>query len=133
MAKISVLIPTYNRPEFLRLAIVSVLNQTFQDFEIIVVDDASWTPGTQSVTEGFADKRIKYVRHPVNRGLSAARNSGIRAAVGRYIALLDDDDEWLEEKLARQFSVIESSPLRVGVVYTGCFYIDRLTGRTARE
>jgi len=76
MPTVSVIIPTYNRAEFLRLAITSVLNQTFQDFEIIVVDDAS-EDHTHEVMNNLNDKRIKYIRHEVNKRVSAARNTGI--------------------------------------------------------
>jgi glycosyltransferase involved in cell wall biosynthesis len=132
MGGVSVIIPTYNRAACLKLALASVLNQTYQSFEIIVVDDAS-TDGTPGVVRGLADARITYVRHEVNRGKvgagAAARNSGIARARGTYIAFLDDDDEWLPEKLARQVAVLEASPRSVGAVYTGFVKIDQATGQ----
>ena len=76
MPKVSVVIPTHNRHEFLRSAISSVLDQTFQDFEVIVVDDAS-KDETPAVVSRFSDIRVKYIRHRTNRGGSAARNTGI--------------------------------------------------------
>src|SRR5438067_2410739 len=76
MPTVSVIIPTYNRAEFLRLAITSVLNQTFQDSEIIVVDDAS-EDHTRKVVSSFSDKRIKYIRHEVNKRVAAAINTGV--------------------------------------------------------
>ena len=76
---VSVIIPTYNRAHLVGRAIRSVLNQTFQDFEIIVVDDGS-TDNTEEVVKGFNDPRIRYIRHEENRGGSAARNTGIRAS-----------------------------------------------------
>src|SRR5262245_58115192 len=132
MGGVSVIIPTYNRAACLTLALASVLNQTYQNFEIIVVDDAS-TDGTADVVGGLADARIAYVRHDVNRGKvgagAAARNTGIARARGSYIAFLDDDDEWLPEKLARQVAVLETSPRSVGAVYTGFVKIDQATGQ----
>jgi len=131
MAKVSVIIPTYNRADFLHVAITSVLNQTFQDFEIIVVDDAS-KDRTSEVVNSFHDKRIKYFRHETNRGGSAggsaARNTGIINSNCAYIAFLDDDDEWLPEKLGMQIEVLAASPPEVGVVYTGYTVVDRASG-----
>ena len=95
---VSVIVPTYNRPERLQVALNSVLAQTYQDFEIIVVND-----GTVDVNEVIAplnkNGRITTIRHDHNRGLAAARNTGIRAAKGIYIAYLDDDDTYLPDHL----------------------------------
>jgi len=122
--KVSVIIPTYNRAELLPRAIQSVLNQTFQDFEIIVVDDSS-TDNTEEVIKEFQeqDKRIKYIKHDKNKGGSAARNTGIKVAQGEYIAFQDSDDEWLPEKLEKQMKVLENASSKVGVVYTGFWKI----------
>ncbi len=128
MPKVSVIIPTHNRAEFLCSAIISVLNQTFQDFEIIVVDDASMD-NTHEVVSSFNDKRIKYMRHEINKGASAARNTGIKNSSSDYIAFLDDDDEWLAEKLEMQISLLEKTPPKVGVVYTGYVIVDRASGQ----
>ena len=98
---VSVVIPTYRRPHLVARAIHSVLRQTLQDFEIIVVDDAS-ADNTEEIVRGLGDARVRYVRHPRNRGLPASRNTGIEEARGRYIAFLDDDDEWLPDKTAIQ-------------------------------
>ena len=76
MPKVSVNIATYNRAEFLRSAILSVVNQTFQDFEIVVVDDAS-SDNTAEVISGFNDIRMKYIRHEINKGEAKARNTGV--------------------------------------------------------
>jgi len=115
---ISVVVPTYNRAHMLGRSIRSILAQTFQDFEIIVVDDGS-TDDTQKVVRSFGDRRIRYVQHDENKGEAAARNTGIRLAKGEYIASQDSDDEWLPEKLAKQVEVLDNSPPDVGVVYTG--------------
>jgi len=103
---VSVIIPTYNRAHLVGRAIRSVLNQTYQDFEIIVVDDGS-TDNTEEVVKSFNDPRIRYIRHEKNRGGSAARNTGIRVARGEYIAFLDSDDEWLPMHISRKLAVME--------------------------
>jgi glycosyltransferase involved in cell wall biosynthesis len=128
MPKVSVIIPTHNRAAFLRAAVRSVLNQTFQDLEIIVVDDASEdeTPG---VIRSFPDSRIRYIRHETNRGQGVTRNDGISRASGKYIALLDDDDEWLPDKLEKQVRLLDASPSNVGLIYTGFYRVDGWTKR----
>jgi glycosyltransferase involved in cell wall biosynthesis len=102
---VSVVIPTHNRATLLARAIRSVQQQTYQRLEIIVVDDAS-EDNTREVVEGFDDPRIRYICHDSNRGGSAARNTGICAATGRYIAFLDDDDKWEVEKTAEQLKAL---------------------------
>ena len=121
---VSVIIPTYNRAHLIGRAIKSVLNQTYQDFEIIVVDDGS-TDNTGEIIRGFKDKRVKYIKkYKENKGSSVARNIGIKVARGKYIALLDSDDEWLPEKLDKQIKVLQSESPEVGVVYSNLLYID---------
>jgi glycosyltransferase involved in cell wall biosynthesis len=121
---VSVVIPTYNRAHLLGKAIQSVLNQTYQDFEIIVVDDGS-TDNTEEVVKGFADVRIRYVRQRENMGQVVAITAGIKLARGEYIALQDDDTEWLPEKLGKQMRAFEQASPKLGVVYVGMF---RTTG-----
>lgn len=128
MYKVSVIIPTHNRAKFLDSAVTSVLNQTFQDFEIIIVDDAS-TDDTPQVVRQFKDERIKYIRHEANQGGSSTRNTGIANSSGEYIAFLDDDDEWLPKKLKLQVELMENSPPDVGGVYTGHTNIDSSSGK----
>jgi len=122
---VSVIIPTYNRAHLIGRAIQSVLNQTYQDFEIIIVDDGS-TDNTEEVIKEYQeqDKRIRYIRHEKNKGGSAARNTGIKLTRGEYIAFQDSDDEWLPEKLEKQMKVFENPPPKVGVVYTGFWRIE---------
>lgn len=115
---VSVVISTHNRAHLLPRAISSVLSQTYRDFELIIVDDAS-TDNTAEVVAGFHDERIKYIRHDANKGGPAARNTGIHAARGQYIALLDDDDEWLPVKLERQVAKMREADDRVGLIYSG--------------
>lgn len=129
MAKptVSVIIPTHNRAELLKRAINSVLRQTFEDFELIVVDDAS-SDNTPEVVESIKDGRIQYVRLEKNSGGPVARNTGIKGARGRFIALLDDDDEWLPNRLELQIEKFESLEKDVGVVYGGFYYVSQDTG-----
>ena len=128
MAKVSVIIPTYNRAEFLRLAVNSVINQTFQDFEIIIVDYAS-NDKTREVISQFDDNRIKYIGREKSGGPSEARNEGIINSHCEYIAFLDDDDEWLPEKLQRQIQILENSPQEIGGIYTGRINVDGVSGK----
>ncbi len=107
MPKVSVIIPTYNREKFVAKAIESVLNQTFNDIEVIVVDDGS-TDGTRWTLERYKDK-IHYV-YQENAGVSAARNTGIEAAKGEWLAFLDSDDEWTPEYLAKQIQRTGQAP-----------------------
>lgn len=115
---ISIIIPTYNRAHLIHRAINSVLNQTYQDFEIIIVDDGS-TDNTEEAVRSFNDSRIEYIRHEKNQGAAVARNTGIKAAKGEYIAFQDSDDEWFPQKLEKQMKVFETASPEVGVVYTG--------------
>src|SRR6185437_6540351 len=98
---ISVIIPLYNRREEIGRAIASALRQSRAPHEVVVVDDAS-RDGSADAVAALGDTRIRLLRHEQNRGAAAARNTGIEAATGEWIALLDSDDEWEPEKLARQ-------------------------------
>lgn len=117
--EVSVVIATYRRPQLLARAITSVLAQTMNDLEVIVVDDEP-SDKTQAVAASFSEERVRYLRHEHNRGLPAARNTGIRAARGRYIAFLDDDDQWISTKLERQLKLIEGHD----AVLTAAYSID---------
>jgi glycosyltransferase involved in cell wall biosynthesis len=117
--KASVIIPTHNRATLLPRAMNSVLSQTFTDFELIIVDDAS-QDNTERVVRSISDPRIRYLRHEIGRGGAAARNSGIREAKGKFIAFLDDDDEWLPAKLEKQIAVFcRQTNNDLGVVLCG--------------
>lgn len=105
---VSVIIPTHNRPQELSRAVKSVLDQTFQNIEIIVVDDASPVPAAETLEE-FRDERLKVIRHDVNKGVSETRNTGIKTARGEWIAFLDDDDEWRPQKLERQLAFMKNT------------------------
>lgn len=137
---ISVVIPTYNRKDYIERAIVSVLNQTRQASEILVVDDAS-TDGTDQVMaqiiSRFHQAGIQFLRSIENRGAQAVRNHGIRAACGEWIALLDSDDEWLPNHLETSLLLAETD--QVNVVYGNGFVKDGINkkllncGRSARK
>ncbi|MDX1975780.1 MAG: glycosyltransferase family 2 protein [Rickettsiales bacterium] len=108
--KVSVIIPTYNRANILSRALESVLNQTFTDYELIIVDDGSTDHTRNTLSHYEAEARITIIYHPKNRGAAAARNTGINSAKGTYIAFLDSDDEWLPTKLAKQVAALEVAP-----------------------
>jgi glycosyltransferase involved in cell wall biosynthesis len=104
---VSVIIPTYNRAALVAEALASVQAQTYRDFEIVVVDDGG-TDGSWEVLS--ACREVRVLRHPGRRGVSAARNSGIAAARGQWLAFLDSDDLWLPDKLAKQMAYLEARP-----------------------
>jgi len=118
MTTVSVILPTYNRASTIRRAVESVLRQTFEDFELIVVDDGS-TDNTAKYLRSIADPRLKVVVLEKNRGLGAARNAGIAEARSPYLAFQDSDDEWLVTFLERQLAVLESASPEFGACYCG--------------
>ena len=120
---ISVVIPTYNREKFLKQAIQTVRKQTYQNFEIIVVDDASKEDNKQ-IIDSFNDNRITYYRNKTRKGAPFSRNIGIKNAKGEFIAFLDDDDEWEKDKLKLQIKPF--TDLSVGLVV--CYSLDKRFG-----
>jgi len=122
--RVSCVIPVYNAEAFVAEAVTSVLEQTVRPQEIIVVDDGS-TDGTPDALAAFGSD-VHVIRQQ-NQGVSAARNVGVDAAEGEWIALLDADDWWLPEKLARQ-QALAADP-DVGLVYTGCWAQEQDSGR----
>jgi glycosyltransferase involved in cell wall biosynthesis len=127
MSLVTVIIPTWNRAEFLPRAIGSVLGQSYQDFELLVVDDGGDARSAE-IVRSFGDRRLVYLRHSRRRGGAAARNTGVARARGEYVAFLDDDDEWLPEKLARQVALMRRSAPLVGASYTGCLVVEARSG-----
>lgn len=127
---VSIVIPAYNQAEFLGEAIQSVLNQTYANFEVIVVDDAS-PDNTAEVARRYCDPRVTYIAHGKNLGLPAARNTGMLAASGHYIALLDSDDYFHPDKLAAHMNYLSGHP-EVGVTYNSRFDLD-YSARTIRR
>lgn len=116
---ISVVIPTHNRSDLLKRAVESVRKQSIEDIEIIIVSDGS-TDDTDIVVENLKieDSRINYISYKTPLGANTARNKGIEAASGVYVAFLDDDDEWAPKKLEKQLAVFQSDN-SIGLVYTG--------------
>lgn len=100
---VSVVIPTFNRIDLLPLAVSSVLDQTFADFELLVVDDGS-TDGTDSWLDAITDRRLRAIRLPHSGNVARVRNAGAAAATGRFLAFLDSDDLWLPRKLEAQMA-----------------------------
>jgi hypothetical protein len=107
--EVTVLLPNYNAGPFLRPAIESILAQSYQDFELLVIDDAS-TDGSQEAVATFRDPRVRFVRHEANRGLGATLNEGLRLARGALIARQDCDDLSDAERLARQTDAFRAEP-----------------------
>lgn len=121
MPKISIIIPAYNAELTIKCTIKSVQNQTYRDYELIIIDDGSTDQTTKIVGE-IADDRLKLFSYQ-NAGVSVARNRGIQQATGEYIAFLDADDLWTRDKLEKQVAILETNP-EVGVVYSQTYCID---------
>jgi glycosyltransferase involved in cell wall biosynthesis len=117
LATVTVIIPTFNRTKKLIRAIGSVFDQSYKDWAIIVVDDAS-TEDISAAVSGFDSQKIKLLRHERTKGANAARNTGWRAANSPFIAFLDSDDIWLPDKLSRQMNVFDVAGSDLGMVYS---------------
>jgi len=131
MPQISVIIPTYNRANLLRDAILNVLNQTYQNFELIILDDYS-LDDTEEIVKGFKDQRIVYLKHEKNRGIAASCNTGVKKAMGDYVFILNDDDlivPWTLEKLVKKTK--RSDLENLGGVYGWSWWIND-KGKTLR-
>jgi len=122
MPWVSIIIPTYNRRDFLREAIRSVLEQSFRDFELIVVDDGS-DDGTREMIQREFPGLLTYL-YQENQGVSRARNRGLKLAQGEFMAFLDSDDLWLPRKLERQMAFMQSHP-KAQICYTDEIWIRR--------
>lgn len=118
---VSVIMPVYNVERYVAQAIRSVLDQTFTQFELLIIDDGG-QDGSVEICQGFRDPRIQIISQK-NRGLAGARNSGIRHARGAYLAFLDSDDAWWPDKLAAHVDHLDNNPM-VGVSYAGSRLID---------
>jgi glycosyltransferase involved in cell wall biosynthesis len=123
VATVTTVIATYNYARYLAESIASVLDQTWRDIELIVVDDAS-TDGTEMVVRQFvADPRFQFLRQPTRTGPAVAFNRGLSLAGGQYVAVLGADDAWLPDKLARQVQSLTDNP-RAALNYTNATIID---------
>jgi glycosyltransferase involved in cell wall biosynthesis len=126
LPKISVIIPAYNRSKTILRAVQSVLAQTYRDFELIVVDDGS-SDDTRQKLASISDARFRYIWQE-NQERSAARNNGVRASQGEYIAFLDSDDEYLPDKLEVQVQYLDQHP-EIGMALSGWVNVDEEGGR----
>lgn len=118
---ISVVIPTYKRPEKLKRAIESVRNQTYRQWELVIVNDAP----EYDISSSFPkDDRITLIQHDRNKGAPAARNTGIQVSNNQFLAFLDDDDIWKPAKLERQINKFATLSAKYGIVFTGCDVIE---------
>ncbi len=126
---VSVIIPCLNRETLIGQAIESALGQTYQNVEIVVVNDGS-TDGTEKAVQNyFSSGKVRYFKHEVNKGIPAARNTGIRNSLGDYVAFLDSDDMWLPDKVEVQLQAFSQDTTRqVGVVWTDAYYVDESGG-----
>lgn len=113
---VSVIVTTYNRLNLLPETLFSILSQTFNDFELIIVDNMSMD-GTSEYVASLTDPRIRYFRNPNHGIIAVNRNYGIRQAIGRYIAFCDDDDLWMLDKLSKQVALLETTP-KLALCYT---------------
>ncbi len=119
---VSVILPTYNRGYIIERAIKSVLNQTYKNLELIIVDDGS-TDNTEEIVKSIEDKRIIFLKHKKNKGASSARNTGIKNSKGEYISFIDSDDVWFPLKLEKQINIFRKISDEYGVVFSSFFYI----------
>lgn len=117
----TVIMPVYNAEKFLKDAIESVLNQTFKNFELIIVDDCS-TDGSAEIAKSYlSDKRVKYFKNPENLKVSKTRNFGVSQAQGKYVTFLDSDDVYLPTKLEKQIELMEKTGAKI--CYAGYGYL----------
>jgi glycosyltransferase involved in cell wall biosynthesis len=130
MVKVSVIIPAYNGAETLEETVQSVLDQTYRNFEIIIVDDDS-KDNTAEIVQKFNDSRIRYIKQAKNRGANAARNTGLRASTGDVIAYLDQDDLFHPEKLQVHVEYLENHP-EIGFTFNPRFELNH-SASTIRE
>lgn len=128
---VSIIIPSYNRGYCIAQCLRSALDQTFADFEIIVVDDAS-SDDTRAQVLSISDSRIRYLAHDSNQGGAVARNTGIRVAQGEFVAFLDSDDHWLPDKLEKQIAALRTLGPKWGLSYTWLSCVDDAGTETLR-
>lgn len=126
---ITVLLCTYNDAQYIRAAMESILDQTFKNFEFLIIDDGS-TDDTAAIIHSFSDERIIYLKNAENKGLEFSKNRGIEAAKGKYIAYMDGDDKSKPTRLQEQFSLLEANP-GIGFCSTNAAYFGSKTGTYA--
>lgn len=121
VVKVSIITPIYNCEKYIKTSVESVLNQTYKDWELILIDDAS-TDGSLKIITTFIDTRIKVLKLRNNSGPAVARNEGIKEASGRFIAFLDSDDLWLPNFLEKSISFMRTN--KHSLVYASCKRVD---------
>lgn len=127
--KVSIIITTFNRPQFLVNAVDSVLSQDFKDFELIIVNDASSDDKTEDIILSYKDARINYIKNDINLGSAKSLNVALKAAKGDYIAVLDDDDAWIsKDKLSEQIEFLDKNVDHV-CVGTNVVVVDYESGK----
>ncbi len=120
MSKVSIILPTYNCAKYVGAAVESVLNQTYRNFELIIVDDGSTDDTDEALAQYISNNnKIRYIKQE-NKGHAGARNTGMAAATGDYIAFIDSDDKWMPEKLDEQVWVLQEDP-EVGLVHCNVY------------
>ena len=131
MPKISIITPAYNCEKYLEQSVDSVLSQTWQDWELLIIDDCS-KDNTYALMQKIAkkDKRIRILQNPQNSGAAATRNNGVRQAAGEWIAFIDSDDLWEPDKLEKQMALSAKNP-EAAFVFTGSAFIDAQGNRIA--
>ena len=120
---VSVIITTYERGSELKRALISVISQTYQNIEIIIVDDNTkdtYSQTIKNIIKDCGDQRIKYIKNPKNLGGAMSRNAGIKNARGEFIAFLDDDDEYLPEKIEKQLALFDKTSDKTALIYGYC-------------
>ena len=127
---VSCILTTYNRCNFLKRSLDSIINQTYKNLEILIIDDFS-SDNTGEIIKNYGDSRIRYIRHSSNKGLAQSRNTGMKNSNGEFIAFLDDDDEWLPDKIKEQLNVFKNSEFKnLGMVMCG---MRRINGSNIKE
>ncbi len=116
MPLVTVILTTHNRYKTFLKSYESIIEQTYKNLEIIIVDDFSTTEDYLNLSKDFFDERTTYIRHPFNQGLAKARNTGIKKSNGQFIGFCDDDDLWIHNKIELQLASYYSSPAHVGVI-----------------
>lgn len=122
---VSIIMPSYNTAEFISKTIHSVLNQTYTDWELIIVDDCSKDNTDEVIAPFLADPRIRYLKNEVNSGAALSRNRALREATGKWIAFLDSDDLWEPEKLEKQIAFMKEN----GYAFSYTDYMIQLNGQ----
>lgn len=121
--KVSIIMPTYNRSNIVGNAIQSVINQTYTNWEFIIIDDGS-TDETGDVIASFKDPRIQYQKNKENKGANHARNIGLNLSCGKFVAFIDSDNVWISDKLEKQVHVMEHQSKELGIVYSAFLMVD---------